>query len=436
MPTGTTNVASGSSLAIKKYSVALFALQNRTPNLTNSLTGPAPQMSAAAAKMKNQTSADMPFVRIQDLSKGQGEVVSMDLFNTTNGKPTVGDANAENTAESLSSSSFEMKINLMTHGTDAGGKMASQRTKVDLPGLAMANEVGWWKRFSDQRTLVHIAGSRGQQVGSDWIVPLQGDASFAEIMVNPVKAPSYNRHFVVDSTGFVQGGAQLASIDATDLFKLSHLDELRFMLDSMTYPMQPVKVPGDPAADDDPMWILLLPAGMYNSLLIDTSTGNNMRYFQAAAQQRAAYGENAKHPLFRGVVGAWNGIYVKKMERFAVQFESGTTTKHITSANAATATETDVTIATLTAGFRVQRGLLLGAQALGIAFGKGASDSDVSTNFYEHRYNLGRAVAYYSDSMTSAAKVRFPYPQSDGSTMPTDHGVMVIDAAARIGTTA
>src|SRR5690606_28824794 len=109
-----------------------------------------------------------------------------------------------------------------------------------------------------QRSLVHMAGARGAQNGIDWILPLQSDADFADQMVNPVKAPTYNRHFVVDSGTLVQGGAQLASVDSADKLTLSVIDELAALWSEMSVKMAPIQIPGDPAAGDDPIKGILL----------------------------------------------------------------------------------------------------------------------------------------------------------------------------------
>ena len=129
----TTNVASGSNLAITQQSVALTAQITRAPGNLNALTGPAPKQKDAEANIKMQTSADMPFVRVTDLSTDpNGDKVTVDAFNVVTGKPIMGDRNAEGQGQKLSSSSFECKIDLATFNVDAGGKMSRQRTRHDL----------------------------------------------------------------------------------------------------------------------------------------------------------------------------------------------------------------------------------------------------------------------------------------------------------------
>jgi N4-gp56 family major capsid protein len=260
-----TQVPAGSALARKVFGAALFAQTVRAPGFSNKITGNAPKQSDAEAKMKGQTSPDMPIVRVTDLSKSAGETISVDMFNTIGGKPLVGDRNAEGQGTALTSSSMDISINLLTKSVDAGGKMAQQRTVHQLRGLAMAQLASYFPRLDDQLSLVHLAGARGSQTGLDWVVPLASDADYTSIMINPVRAPTFNRHFVTDGTALVQGGAQLASVGTDDNFKLAHIDALRGMLDNMEFPLQPVKIADDPAANDEPLWVLYVTAAMWKS---------------------------------------------------------------------------------------------------------------------------------------------------------------------------
>lgn len=422
-----TNIPSGSVLAPKVYSVGLVSQALRTPTNRRRLTGPMPQAADLKKTMKTQSDPGMPFVEVNDLTKMAGETVSVDAFNVTTGKPIMGDRNAEGRAVALSPLSMDIKINNATWGVDAGGKMSQKRTKHDLRMVAMSHHLGYWPALLWQRTLVHAAGARGSQAGQSWKVPLSSDPDFSEIMVNPVKAPTWNRHYVVDGASLVRGGGQLSSIDTTDSFKLSHLDELSHRLKAADTKMQMVTIKDDPAAFDSPiLGILMLGPGAWNSLLTDMTTNNNIRSFQQAAWNRASYG--SKHPLFMGEVGMWNGILVKPMD-FSILFNPGDVVKHVATADRLTATETDVTIPTLNATTQVERSLLLGAQGLGIAYGTTVSD-EVGA-MYEHWYNLQRNVAIYAEFMGGESKLRFNFINEDGNPEPTDIGIVAVDSVVR-----
>lgn len=433
MPQGQTQIPAGNALAVKEYSVALFASTMRNAWISKNMTGPAPQQADAERKLKHQTNAGMPVVRVTDLSKSAGDTVSVDCVDIVAGKPIMGDRNAEGRGESLTFSSMDVSINLLTKVVDTGGKMTQQRTKHNLRRIGLANVAGWMSRMETQRCLIHMAGARGTQVGNSWSIPLSTDPDYAEIMVNSVKAPTYNRHYCADdsATGDItQGGAQLASMASADVLKLSVIDTLRTIIDDMEFRMQPVMIPDDPAAQDEPLYVLLCPPRAYSHLLQDATANNNIRAFQAAAWTRANYG--SKHPLFRGEVGIWNGILVKKIDwAIRAPLDGATTLPHITSANRYTATETNVTLASV-AGYAVERSLLLGAQALAWVYGKGQG-GDYYTNWLERYYNFNRNLEVAAETMGGQAKLRFNVPDASGVNEPTDHGVLVLDSAVYTG---
>ncbi len=430
-----TSVPVGSSLARKIFGAALFARVIQAPSWLTNITGPAPKQSDAEAKLKGQTTKDMPVVRVTDLSKTAGDTVSVDAFDTIGGKPLMGDVNAEGRGEKLSSSSMDISINLSTKVIDAGSKMGQQRTIYDLRGLAMANLSGYFPRLQNQVALTQLAGARGTMVGKDWVVPTQADADFASIMINPIKAPTYNRHLVVDSAtvgSLVAGGQQLGSIDSTDIWSLDHIDSLSLLLDDMVVPLNPVNVGDDPAADDEPIkGVLWLTPRQWAQIKTNASgNANNWRTFLQNAWVRKSYG--TKHPLFSGEPGLWNGILVKVLPRTTIRFLPGDACNIITVANRYTATESSQTInGSLTSGFGVERAILLGAQALGNVFGKNQS-SDYFFSWLENRYNFERSLEVAGDCMGGMSKLRFTFADGAGNMEPTDNGVIVIDSAVKL----
>ena len=422
-----TQVPAGSALARKVFGAALFAKTVAFAGMVKNLTGDAPKQSDAEAKLKGQTVPDMPIVRVTDLQKSAGDSVSVDAFDTISGKPIMGDKNAEGRGESLSSSSMDIKIDNTTKSVDAGGKMSQQRTLHSLRGIAMSQLVGYFGRLDNQKALVHLAGARGTLTGKDWIVPKQTDADFADIMVNAVKAPTYNRHLVVNGTGFTKGGTQLASIASTDLWTLALIDELSVLLSDHDFGLQPVRLNDDPAADDDPIkGVLYLTERQWAQI----STSDAYRTALQNAWARKSHG--TKHPLFSGEPIMKNGILIRKQPKFGIRFVQSDTTKIVTVANRYTATESDVTVnAGLTAGYAVERAILVGAQALGYVFGRNQG-SDTGFNWLENKYNFERNLEVAGESMGGMSKLRFTFDDGAGNKEPTDNGVFVIDSAVKL----
>lgn len=426
----TTSIATTSGLAPKKWSEALFAMVGKQPTPVNSLSGPAPTMDKASKVLRRQSTTDMPIVRVNDLAQSAGDTVRVDCANIIKLRAVMGDENAEGRGAKLDFSYKDIRIDMATLPVSAGGKMTQKRFQHDLRQNALAQLKGGIPNFLWQRILTLLAGSRGQQDGVDWILPLDTDPEFAAMMVNAVKAPSYNRHYVVDGSDLIQGGAQLASIDTTDVLKLVHIDVLSALVSELTLRMMPIRIPGDPAAGDDPIkGVLMLDHLTWNSIITDTTASNNIRTWQANAMERASYGNLKAHPLFSGSPWLWNGILVRKMGDFGIRFLGGTTTKHITVGNRYSATETDVTLPALS-GYQVNRSLLLGAQALAMCAGVN-TQTEVPYSMLENTTNFGRNLEMAGELMCAEEKLRFSLPDGQGNYEPTDVGVMVIDSVTK-----
>lgn len=403
---GQTVIPVGHALARKIYSVAAFAATQRAPSFSKTLIGPAPQQADAEKKLRGQTSQDYPIVRVTDLSKSAGDTVSVDMYHIIGGKPVMGDKKLAGRMSELQFGSMDVKINQIRKGVDPGGKMTQQRTVHNLRSVAMANLTGWWGRFQDQASLVHMAGARGFQSGSDWIVPLETDAEFAEIMVNTVLPPSPNRrYFANDATG-------VANIDTSDILKLNDIDRIRTAIDEMPFPPQPIKLEGDPAADEEPLYLLLVSARQWYQFLKNTDT-QNWRTFLANAYERGRF---TNHPLFMGTTGMWNGIVIKKIRR-TIRFTAGTSVREY----AADGT----TINTNTAAVDTDRALLLGAQGLALCYGKNQR-SDYYMSWNEEETDHGNTVEISMAAMKGMAKMKF----ADFDGVPTDHGIITIDSYA------
>jgi hypothetical protein len=323
-----------------------------------------------------------------------------------------------------------MGINKFSFVVDAGDDLMQQRIEHDLRKIALQSVSRDHGLYFEQCNLVHMAGSRGHQQGRNWVLPLETDGSFAEKLVNPVLAPSRNRHYVVDGNNLINGGEQLNLIDSTDMLKLTHLDNVRAIIDDLDLGFQPVKYENDLAKADSPFWIAFTPSNVYNTLV----SAGELRSFQANAVERANYGKLMDHPIFRGAVGMWNGILVIKLTRNVVRFLKGLNTKYISAANKYSATESAVQINPgLTDGYAVERTLIIGAQALANAYAKATPNSDGFYRWHEREYNAGSNLEITAEGMGGFAKIRFNVPEQGSlDTVPTDNGIIVIDSAVRL----
>lgn len=426
-----TSIPTGSPQANKQYSKALAAMAVRAPTPLKMLSGSMPGEDKAMRKLRQQSTTDMPVVYVDDLEKGPGDTVQVDCAHVVKLRPVMGDTNAEGRGAALKYSSQDILIDMATLPVSAGGKMTQQRTPHSMRQNALAQLKGGMPRFRWQRAHTMLAGARGAQDGSDWILPIASDPDFTAMMVNSVKAPSYNRHWVVNGSTLTQGGLQVASIATTDTLKMSHIDEFAAIWSEMHTRMAPIMIPGDPAAGDEPIkGVLLLDELAWNDFITDTTASNNIRTFQQNAITRASYGNLRAHPLFSGEVFLWRGILFRKVGT-SIRFNASDSYQYVAVANRLAGTETAGTVAAgLSTTHQVSRMVFLGAQALGCASGSNQA-SEETYSLLENRTNFGRNLEFAGEIIGAEQKLRWSLPNQDGDLEATDFGVAVIDTVVR-----
>jgi N4-gp56 family major capsid protein len=376
-------------------------------------------------ELRFQSTSDMPIVTVRDLTRFAGDEVSVDLLHNPGGLPVMGDETAEGYGEELTMSVGKVRIDMTRKPISAGGAMTQQRTPHDMKRIARAAAFNYMTRLDDQRALVHLAGARGFHVDDDWVVPLASHEKFSSIMVNAVKSPTKVRHFISTGSGIesVKAGSNEITIASTDIMNISVLDALSSMLDSMAGAPKPVIVPGDEAAYDSPIRILLVSAEQYNS--IQTANSSLFRTFQSNAVSRSA---QAKHPLFRGEVLLWNGLLVMKMPK-PIRFYSGNPLAWCASATTETETTTDLVPSSFSTSYAVDRSLLIGGQALFQALGSyrdsGGMDTKIPYFYNEELLDHRSRFEALCGKIGGEAKARFR--MRDGIYL--DHGVIAIDTA-------
>ena len=272
-----------------------------------------------------------------------------------------------------------------------------------------------------------MAGARGFHDNIEWAVPKASDVDFAEIMVNTVKAPTRNRHYMSTGTGIetIKAGSNEITIATTDLMNADLVDALRTTLDSMAVPPPPVVFEGDQAAADSPLRVLLVSSEQYTSF--QQSNSGAFRTFQANAMARSSIAGN--HPLFRGDVGLWNGILVVKMPK-PIRFYAGDSLRWCASYTSETETATDLVPAAFSTTHAVDRAILLGGQALAEAWGKHVK-TGMPYFFSEKELDHGDKLELLLGMINGRSKIRFEIDHGDTKQF-TDYGVIAIDTAVKL----
>lgn len=422
MPAPKTHAAYGDATNMVQQAAGLFATHMARNSTFNRLTGKMPKgEDGVAATLRKQTSSHMPIVTAQDLSKGEGDEVEFHLLNPVNAKPIMGSAYAEGKGTGMKLSADKLRVNQARFPISLGDSMTDIRSPVDFRRLGRPVAQNLMDRYVDQSLLVHMAGARGFHENIEWVVPTTADPEFAAIMVNPVKAPTKNRHFLADATDGVKAfGLSGADVDlgSTDVFSIGTVDAMRTVMDQMVLPPPIVKLEGDEMAEDSPLRIWLMSPAQYNLF----AANSTFRNFQASAFARASRAK--QHPLFLGEAGLWNGFLLMKMPR-PIRFYESQVIKYC--ASLTTEVESDALVpAAFSTSFAVDRSIILGGQAVAQALAS-SKKSGIPFFWSEKELDHGDKVELLIGTVRGVSKIRFAVDNGNSQDI-TDNGIVIVDS--------
>lgn len=426
MSTSKTNTPSGQAGNMIQQAVGVFNTCSQRNTQMRHLTGSMPQVGEAVAAAKGtQSKTTMPIVQAQNLTKNKGDEITFHLDNPIGGYPIMGSDYAEGKGIGMSYSEDKLRINQARFPIDMGNTMTTFRTPYDQRRMARPKAQKLMNQYMDQSILVHLSGARGYHNHKiEWSVPVDTHPNFAKIMINRVKAPSKNRHLVAGggSVAELENNAGELKIATTDVLSMDVLDSVRAWGDSIPLPPPPVEFDNDQAATDSPIRVFLASPAQYSSFATDPA----FRSFQANAHARARLAKD--HPLFLGDAGLWNGILILKNPK-AIRFYAGDEIKYCAAYD--TDAESGVLVpAGFTDKYAVDRGLLLGGQALAMAFGA-SEHSGIPFFWSEEKGDHGDKLEMLIGAIWGASKIRFLVDHGDHKEI-TDHGVTVLDTAVPI----
>lgn len=397
-------VAKSAALTPQIRNAALFAAATRVHNMTNMLTGPAPKGVGEIGKM--QTDPGAPIVRVTDLATQQGQEVSVDIVHRITGRPTMGDKKLEGRSDTMTFAHDKVGINQGRHVIDNGGAMFVQTVGQPINQIAQTLLKSWYKDLDEETTLYHLAGARGSDYNEQLIVPLESDNEFAEIMVNPVVAPTFSRHF------YGGDALSLQQLDSADLMSLATLDNLSLYLQEMTNPIKHVALAGDEAADENPFYILFVTPRQWRDLQNQSSTADFNKLIASAMNRSKGF----NHPLFKGDYLMKDKIMVRKMNR-RIRFNVG-------SQVAVSQNNRDATTSLQTAQVNIERAILLGSQAMAYAHGK-TKTTNSHFSIREDEKDNGNTKEYTIGFCNGKKALQF----RDRNGWLHDHGRIVVDTA-------
>ena len=423
--TNKTNAAYGDKTNMVTQAVGLFATHMQRNSTLNLLAGKMPKGEAGAeATLRKQTTQHMPIVRVQDLGKGRGDEVTFHLLNPVGAYPIMGSAYAEGRGVGMSLNEDRLRVNQARFPVDLGNVMSQIRSPADLRKLGRPVAQSLMDRYCDQSLLVHMAGARGFHNNIEWVIPKADHANFNEIMVNRIKAPTKNRHYIVDGAGVKQFTVNAGEVDiaTTDLFTMDSVDSMKTVLDQIALPPPICKFEGDANAEDSPLRVWLVSPAQYNKFAAQPG----FRSFQSAAFARASQAK--QHPLFMGDVGLWNGFIIRKMPR-PIRFYAGDVVKYCAAYDSETESSA-VVPSSFGVTHAIDRSIILGGQAIAEAM---ASSEHSGVPFFWSEKDLDHADKWevLIGAIRGVSKIRFDVNTGERQEF-TDYGVTVVDTAVPI----
>lgn len=421
-----THTSADDSKKLVQQAMGVFiGTQSRKSNI-NRLTGKMPQIEDVANSISNQSSNSMPIVQTMDLGKGKGDEVKFNFVNPVGGIPIMGGEMAEGRGEGVSLSEDKLRVNQARFPLDLGDVMDEIRSPVDIHRISKPLLQSSMDNFEDQMALVHMAGARGFHNNIEWRIPLASDSRFGKVATNRVKAPTKNRHFMVDNGTIALFKDNAGEVDLTtaDAMSMGVVDSLSSYLDQIVAPPPPVEFESDQAAKDSPFRVLLCSAATYNLFTADP----NFRNYQANALARARYAK--EHPLFTNPeVALWRNTLLVKMPK-PVRFYAGDAIKFCTAYDSEAEGTTTVP-ASFADKFAVDRNILLGGQALAKAYAK-SRHSGWPYFWKEAPSDFDDKLEIMIGAILGMSKIRFAVNVGDGRIEFTDHGAAVVDAVVPI----
>lgn len=268
-----------------------------------------------------------------ELNKGAGDRIRMGLRMQLTGDGTKGDGVLEGNEEDLVTYSQDIYIDQLRHAVRSGGKMSEQRVPFSVRAEARDGLADWWANRIDTAFFNQLCG-----------ISTEADTRYTGSQA--ALAPDAG-HVIY------QNHATEASISTTDVFDLTLIDNAVELAKTAANAIRPLRVGGDSK------WVMFLHPYQVTDLRTNTSTGQWLDIQKAAMNG----GKTSGNPIFTGALGEYNGVILHENTRVPLCGSKA----------------------------NVRRSVLCGAQAAGMAFGKGYGKNtfDWVEELFDYKNQLG-----------------------------------------------
>lgn len=427
-----TSVERGSAAAMIVQSATLMTMNRSRPSAFAGMTGPLPGQSKAETlargTTKIQSDTGMPIVTARDFMAGAGDLIEFDFVRPPKMIPIMGNNIAEGRGVGFDFVDDRLYIDQARFPINPGSRSTRKRTKWDTKKLGMAFAQEAVDGYIDQRLSTHIFSGRGSVDNIEWKIPLvdSTEHSFSEVMVNPVKAPSRNRHYVCESSGgslvkLVPNAGEI-NISTADIFNRDLVHTMDALMTQLVAPPRPIKVPGDKLYGQSPVNVVLVPRLAYKAFM------NNAAYQQLRANAMTRASKASNSPIFNQT-DAYDANFLIIPVPWLHAWKAGEDVPYCASVSSQTESTAKVPAAFGTTTV-LSRCVILGQSAIGEAFG--TYDDTSSPIFYnEEKTDHGDKMEQMAGVLGGCSKIQY-LMDFNGTEEWTDNGLVTFDIAVPV----
>jgi N4-gp56 family major capsid protein len=292
-----------------------------------------------------------------ELGKGEGDEIKMDIRLPLSGTGIVGNKTVEGNEEKMSFRQFKFTIEELNHAVDTGGRMEEQRIPYNLMVEGKAGLQEWWVERLSEYAVNTLAGN------SAFIFCGKDMSSSTDAFAQVIAEPGSNQHL------FINGHSAESTMTAADTIDLGFLDAMKQRAEipaSGCYKLRPLMMGGKR------YFRVLMHNYMFDSLRRNTNVG------EWGDLQRAA--GKLKMPE---VEIEYNGMLISKSERMPRTTAGSTSTEG------------------------VYRAVLLGAQAACWAWGGAGESKSTTMSFVPYTKDAERFVMIRGGGIFGCKAVSF-----------------------------
>jgi N4-gp56 family major capsid protein len=318
-----------------------------------------------------------------ELSKGPGDQITFPLMKKLSGIGFTSGEIAQGNAESLSLYSDALLINELGHVVsipNEGRSIDVQRVPIKLRAAGKNGLMTWVQERMSQTFFYHVGG----------YTPINTSGSKFNGN-NTVVAPSSGR-ILWRAAGASESNTHDEDIESDDVMSLNMVDHMRETAESASSPVRPINIEGNYEAGGADIsggrYVMYLHPYQVTDLRTSTDTGQWLDIQKAALMG----GQASKNPIYSDALGEYNNVILKKSNHVCQGVNSST--------GAAITT--------------VRRAVLLGAQAVALAYGKDGGPT--TYNWNEELFDHKRIMEISTFCIWGMKKVQFA---------STDFGVIV-----------